>query len=120
MTVKVVVMKSGQQVIADVQEMIVEGKAVGYYLTKACAIEMVNRNEEEVLINNTKAAFDISLYPWIPLAKGEQIPVALDWVVTFVDPVDMLMEMYQTNVLDATKPWGEGLNRPEEECKTCR
>ena len=120
MTVKVVVMKSGQQVIADVQEMTVEGKAVGYYLTKACAIEMVNRNEEEVLINNTKSAFDISLYPWIPLAKGEQIPIALDWVVTFVDPVDMLMEMYQTNVLDATKPWGEGLNRPENECKNCR
>jgi hypothetical protein len=120
MSVKLVVMRSGQQIIADIKEMVVEGKAVGYYLTKPCAIEMANRNEEEVLLNNSKTAFDVSLYPWIPLAKGEQVPIALDWVVTLVDPVDMLMEMYQTNVIDSTKPWGEGLNHPEKECKTCR
>jgi len=120
MSVKLVVMKSGQQIIADIKEMIVDDKAVGYYLTKPCAIELVGRDQEEVLVNSSKSAYDISLYPWIPLAKGEEVPIAMDWVVTFLDPVDMLMEMYQTNVLDSTTPWGEGLNRPEKECKTCR
>jgi len=123
MSIKLVVMKSGEQIIADIQEMVVENKAVGYYLNKPCSIQMINRDKEEVLINGTKAAFDVSLYPWIPLAKGETLPIPLDWAVTMADPVDMLLEMYQTNVLDSSKKWGEGLNRDDDEtqdCKTCR
>lgn len=123
MSVKLVVMKSGEQIIADIQEMVLDNRAVGYYLNKPCAIRMVNLDKEEVLINGSKTAFDISLYPWIPLAKGETVPIPLDWAVTITDPVDMLMEMYQTNVLDSTKKWGEGLNKDDDEtqeCKTCR
>ena len=62
MSIKLVVMKSGEQIIADIQEMVVENKAVGYYLNKPCSIQMINRDKEEVLINGTKSAFDVSLF----------------------------------------------------------
>ena len=134
MSVKLIVLKTGEQLIADVQEMIVEEKTVGFYLTKCCMIRMINPNEqinpkkiEKKIQPKEKTAFDISLFPWIPLAKGTKIPVPYDSVLTFVEPVDMLYEMYNENVLNSNKDWGEGMNRPtqnpesdEYDCKTCR
>jgi len=104
-------MKSGEQIIADIQEMVVENKAVGYYLTKPCIVQLLHRERDET---TEKMAFDINLLPWIPLAKGETVPISMDWVITYVDPVDMLLEMYQENVINSTKSWGEGMNRPSE------
>jgi hypothetical protein len=99
MSIKVAVLKSGEQIISDVKEMVVDDKVVGYYFNKACSIQLFNPTERE----NAKTAFDIRLYPWIPFAKDEDIPIALDAVTTFVDPVDMLFDMYQNNVVIPTK-----------------
>lgn len=110
MSVKLVVMKSGEQVIADIKEMVIDNKAIGYYLNKPCLIEMI-QEEGEILIGNRKTSFDLNLSPWIPLAKGETVAIPLDWAVAMQDPVDMLMEMYEENVVNSTTEWGEGLNR---------
>lgn len=128
MSVKIALLKTGQFVIADIQEMVVEQQLAGYYFYKPCLISIIdpqtdqqNPKQKPKKLSENKTSFNISLYPWIPLAKGTKIPVVSDWVVTFTDPVDMLFEMYKNDVLDATKDWNEGMNRPEEsECKTCR
>jgi hypothetical protein len=131
MAVKLAIMKSGEQIIADIKEMESDGKVLGYYFYKACIVHMMNPNEPNPSNKNErrpkkkidKTAFDISLFPWIPMAKGYEIPIVSDWVMTFVDPVDMLYEMYEENVLNASKEWNEGMNRKEdtdEGCKTCR
>ena len=39
------------------------------------------------------------LLPWMPLAKEDAIPVVADWVISIMEPVDKLKEMYQ-KVLD--------------------
>ena len=43
---------------------------------------------------------EISLYPWMPLTKDKKIPVPADWLVTLVEPVDNLKEMYQKDVIE--------------------
>jgi hypothetical protein len=130
MTVKHIILKSGERLITEVQEMILEGKTVGYYFIKPCLVNVMTQENgrgpnPNIKQKKEKSIFDVSLYPWVPFAKGTQVPVPLDWVVTIVDPVDMLYEMYEENVLNSTKDWNEGMNRKEEDnnendCKTCR
>jgi hypothetical protein len=104
MTVKLAHLKSGENIISDIQEMVVgEGdnsRVVGYLFCKPQAVllrdfEIVSKNDEETL----KHSFDINLVPWIPFTKDKKVPVPSDWVVTLVEPLDKLKSMYEKNVL---------------------
>jgi len=104
MTIKLLFLKSNEELIADVQEMVVgkdeETRVVGYYLTKPCLVKMRNPNLVKQEGEKKTAGFSVSLYPWIPLSKDETIPVPTDWVVTMVEPVQGLKEMYVNDVLN--------------------
>jgi len=104
MTVKLAHLKSGENIISDIQEMVVgegdNGRVVGYLFYKPQAVllrdfEIVSKNDEETL----KHSFDINLVPWIPFTKDKKVPVPSDWVVTLVEPLDKLKSMYEKNVL---------------------
>ena len=109
MTVKILVLKSGEDVIADVQEMVSsDNKVIGYFLTKPCVVKM--RNASPLTIEETdpkkpekKSEFQISMYPWMPLAREKSIPLTTDWVVTMVTPVEKIYEMYVEDVLQDGK-----------------
>ena len=102
MTVKLAVLKSGEDIVADIKEMIVgEGdsaRVVGYVLTKPCGISLDNKSlevDEEI----DRDTFELRLFPWCPLTKSEKIPITADWVVTIVEPIDKITEMYTKEVL---------------------
>jgi len=40
----------------------------------------------------------ITLSPWIMLSKDTQVPVPTDWIVTIVEPVSSVKEMYEEKV----------------------
>lgn len=125
MAIKHIVLKSGERLIANAQEMVFEGKTVGYYFEKPCVVSVAGPEMQPKKPGKEKTAIDVSLYPWIPFGKDVQVPIPLDWVVTMVEPVDMLFEMYQKNVLESTSEWNSGMNYSNEdeengECKTCR
>lgn len=102
MTLKLVLLKSGEDIIADVQEMILadpedpenrnKQKVVGYFFNKPCVVKLKTSEENS-------QSLQISLFPWIPLSKDPKIPVINDWVITIVDPIDKLREMYERDVL---------------------
>ena len=98
MSVKLVLLKSGEDIVTDVQEMVVgdkeNQKVVGYFFTKPCAVKM-RTNEGE----DSEKSFEISLFPWLPLTKDTKVPVINDWVMTIVEPIDSLKEMYEKDVL---------------------
>lgn len=98
MSVKLVLLKSGEDIVTDVQEMVVGDKdnprVVGYFFTKPCAVKM-RTNEGE----DKEKSFEISLFPWLPLTKDTKVPVINDWVITIVEPIDSLREMYEKDVL---------------------
>lgn len=103
MAVKLILLKSGEDIICDLKEMVTEEeKLVGYYLEKPCIVK-VKDISTEVKEKENSAKFNIVLYPWIPLSKDKSIPVPLDWVVTIVDPVDKLFDMYKKDVLEYKK-----------------
>jgi len=106
MTIKLMLFKSGEDLIADVSEMLVgdddEKRVIGYFLTKPCLVKM--RNPVQVGDDeNKKTGFEVSLFPWIPLSSDEKIPVPADWLVTMVEPTAKLKEMYIQDVLDYGK-----------------
>ena len=101
MTVKLAILKSGEDIVADIKEMIVgEGDAarvVGYFLTKPCGVSL---NSKNIKIDDEKDTYQLKLFPWCPLTKQEKIPISADWVVTIVDPIDKITEMYTKEVLE--------------------
>ena len=104
MTIKLILLKSGEDVIADVSEMIMgegeEKRVIGYHLDKPCVIRMKNPNLQSEEGSNKKAGFEVSLFPWIPLTKDTTIPVPADWLITLVEPVTKLKEMYVEDIVN--------------------
>jgi hypothetical protein len=111
MTVKLVLLKSGEDIIADVQEMVIGAeenrKVIGYFFNKPCIVKMRDPSifsEEEVEEKDgKKAAYQVALFPWMPLTKDNKIPVAADWVVTITEPIDKLRQMYVQDVINHGK-----------------
>lgn len=90
-------MRSGDSIITDIEEMVIDNQVVGYFLTKPCIVRL--QNPEGMTRDKSSVGFKIKMYPWMPLTKDERIPVALDWVVTITNPVDELLTMFNKEVL---------------------
>ena len=103
MTIKLLLLKSGEDIIADVTEMAMgEGEqksVVGYYLDKPCVIRMRDPNLIEEDGPKKQSGFQVSLFPWIPLSKDSRIPVPADWLITMVEPAYKLKEMYVKDIV---------------------
>jgi len=109
MTVKLVLLKSGEDIIADVSEMVVgeEGneesppRVIGYYLNRPCIIKMRDARDLPELQkgNEQKQGYSVSLFPWMPLSKEDKIPIPADWMITMVEPVEKLAQMYDEDIV---------------------
>ena len=103
MTIKLLLLKSGEDIIADVTEMAVgeekERTIVGYFLDKPCVIRMRDPNLLEENGSKKQSGFQVSLFPWIPLSKDTRIPVPADWLITMVEPAYKLKEMYIEDIV---------------------
>ena len=92
MTIKLALLKSGEDVIADWREIVLEGEdKVAAYL--ACYPYSVKIKDGE---DSSKLA--LSYYPWMPLSKDTEIAVDPPWVVTLVDPVDEVKTTYEEKI----------------------
>ena len=109
MTVKLVLLKSGEDIIADVSEMVVGDekdkenppRVIGYYLNRPCVVRMTDsRNLPELTKGNEqKQGYSVSLFPWMPLSKEDKIPIPADWMITMVEPVTKLSQMYDEDIV---------------------
>ena len=103
MTIKLVLLKSGEDIIADVTEMAVgeekERSIVGYFLDRPCVIRMRDPNLIKEEGPQKQSGFQVSLFPWIPLSKDTRIPVPADWLITMVEPATKLKEMYVEDIV---------------------
>ena len=95
MSIKLIVLKSGEDIIADVKELISEENVVGYLLQEpqrilSESIPSLSEDEERKTVSNLK----ITLTPWIPFGSDQQVPVRPDWIVTIVEPIGDILKMY--------------------------
>ena len=103
MTVKILLLKSGEDVIADLKEMVSpDEKVIGYFLTKPCVVKLIPKDSED----ESKKETAIRMYPWMPLAKEKDIPLPTDLVDTRVTSIEKVEQMYKEDILNA-KPFNE-------------
>ena len=105
MTIKLCLLKSGEDIITDLTEMRTEegpqGRVIGYFFEKPCVVKMRNPQQQPSSEGNTqKAGFEVSLFPWMPLSADTRIPVTADWLITMVEPTAKLKEMYIEDVVN--------------------
>ena len=107
MTIKLMLLKSGEDVISDVTEMCVgtdeKRQVIGYNLNRPCVVKMRDPNLMKEEGPKKQSGFSVSLFPWMPLTKQETIPVPADWMITMVDPIDKLKEMYIEDIVEYGK-----------------
>jgi hypothetical protein len=101
MSVKLLILKSYEDVIADVKEMISGDKVVGYVLGNPYLVRLEDETE--------KLPTRVSFFPWAPLSKDKAIPIPCDWVVSIVEPLDEVKNSY----LEQLNGKSENLNSEE-------
>ena len=100
MSVKLVMLKSGEDIITDVKELKTEEGIVGYYFHNPLIVKVYHPEEPTVLNEDGssrqyESKISIQFYPWIPLSEESRIPCSADWVVTIVEPVKNIKKLYQ-------------------------
>ena len=97
MSIKLAVLKSGEQVIADAKELVSEEKVRGYLFTrphKVVSTQPLLLTEEQQDDNS----LEVTLSPWIILSADKEVVVPTDWVVTVVEPLESVVKMYEEKV----------------------
>ena len=96
MAIKLALLKSGEEVISEITEMITEKQVVvGYYFANPCrAILTTPEIQVDESQSLAKKPVSIKLLPWLPLADEEKIPVVADWVISIVEPQSKLKDLY--------------------------
>ena len=103
MSIKLVMLKSGEDIITDVKEIKSNEEVVGYYFDNPLIVKMYQPEEPTVLneegsTRQYASKISVQFYPWIPLTEESRIPCSADWVVTIVEPVQTVKTLYQERV----------------------
>ena len=105
MSIKLVVLKSGEQIISDAKEIVSQDKETGerevhgYLFEKPQKVTVrteILLTENEDYTNSREV--QVSMTPWIVLSADDKVTVSADWVVTIVDPLESVKEMYEEKV----------------------
>ena len=99
MSIKIALLKSGETIISDAKELISEEKVCGYLFEKPHKIDI----SKSIFLTENRSAnientVDVLLSPWIMFTLDDKILVPHDWVVTIVEPVKSVIELYEEKV----------------------
>lgn len=98
MTVKLALLKSGEDVIADIKEAVSEetNKVISYIFSDPYVVKLT---QPQVLMEDLEKSetrsYNISVYPWMPLSDDTDIAINPDWIVTIVEPAEKLKKSYE-------------------------
>ena len=103
MSVKIALLKSGETLISDIKELVTEEdkeKVYGYLFINP---KQVNLTAPVFLAEDAKveeSSVQVSLSSWSLITKDTEFAIPKDWVVTFMEPVDKLVGMYEESLND--------------------
>ena len=97
MSIKITVLKSGEQIISDMKELTAEGQenAQAYLLENPHTYTI---NEKRFITEEEKKDGDfginVSLTPWLILSKDKKMMIPVDCVLTIVEPLESVTQLY--------------------------
>ena len=97
MSIKLTLLKTGEQLISDMKELSEEGKdePKAYLLENPHTVEISEKHfvtEEEK--KDGDFGTNVTLLPWIILSKDSQMIIPTDSVLTVVEPLDSVIQLY--------------------------
>ena len=98
MSIKLTLLKTGEQLISEMKELVAEGEEnpQAYLFDNP---HVVTIKEQELItednIPEQDYGINVSLVPWIIISKDKQIDLRTDTVLTVVEPIDSLKQMYE-------------------------
>ena len=99
MAIKLMLLKTGETIITDAKEVVQDEKVKGYLFKQP---QIVRTQEKTMLMEedtkNSNYELDVILTPWMILSKNQEYVVTTDIVATICDPLDSVMEMYDSKV----------------------
>ena len=96
MTIKVALLKSGEEVISDFKEVYKDDQFLGYYFNDPYVLKI--EKYQTVVGDDSRHRVKIKFLPWLTLSKEKRILIFADWVVTFYEPVDTVMDSYLNRI----------------------
>ena len=97
MSIKLTLLKTGEQLISEMKELVSEGQEIAhaYLLENPHTVEII---EKEFITKEEKKDGDfvinVSLLPWIILSKDNKMIIPTDSVLTVVEPLESVTQMY--------------------------
>ena len=98
MAVKLVLLKSGETLISEAKELVSDEKQARPHAYLLENPHTVRTREKTFLAEEDSGrgdrGIDVILTPWIILTSDKEIVLPTDWVVTIVEPLKSVTQMY--------------------------
>ena len=113
MSVKLLLLKSGEEVITEVKEILDPNSKdpIGFHMHKPFRLDIVSNDEDGIVINQTKG-YQVSWFPWAPLSKERDFYLPGHHVLTAYDPLDSIVDQYLLAIKEET--YEENFKRHED------
>ena len=95
MSTQLALLKSGEEVIADIKEIRQEktDELISYLFKDPYCVKI---KKSEVLVENeVRPKHELAYYKWMSLSNDSDIIVNKDWVVCITDPLDSVKKNYE-------------------------
>ena len=95
MSVKLLLLKSGEEVITEVREMYDPDtkQPIGYHMHKPFRLEIVSDVDGGIVFNRDQG-YQLHWFPWAPLSKDRDLFLPGHHVLTAYDPLDSIANQY--------------------------
>lgn len=100
MSIKLIYMRTGEEVISEVKEIAhpESGEPIGYHMHKPFRLDIVQQNIEF----NSERGYQLEWFPWAPLSKDRDFFIPGSQVITVYEPLDSLISQY-VSAIDETR-----------------
>ena len=97
MSIKLALLKSGEEVIADIAEFRnSEDELVSYLFKKPYCVKI--KTSQVLVEQESRPKHELAYYKWMSLSKDNDIIVNRDWVVCISEPLDTVKKNYEEKV----------------------
>ena len=95
MSIQLALLKSGEEVIADIKEIRQEESDVlmSYLFKDPYCVKI--KTSQVLVEQETKPKHELAYYKWMSLSNDSDIIVNKDWVVCITDPLDSVKKNYE-------------------------
>ena len=98
MSIQLALLKSGEEVIADIKEIRQEETdvLVSYFFKDPYCVKI--KTTQVLVEDESRPKHELAYYKWMSLSKDDDIIVNRDWVVCISEPLDTVKKTYEERV----------------------